>query len=126
MLKSRIEKAPSEEFFEERKKKIFEKIKSGLNILRPHEFEEAVYKIVGLCGTLVGLRMSEIAFLHPEEMVGVGGEPLTSMEDLIAKTLALCTTIGGAFVLSEGIKKAIKNVKIKEEIKKEFEKYKKI
>ena len=107
------EKKPEElskDFFEEKQKSVFDKIKNVLNILRPHELEDTAAKFFGTLSTLAGLEMSRIAFLNPEQM-NIAGQTLTRGEIQIVEGLAICVTGMGILIFSEGIRSAIERIK---------------
>ncbi|MFA5050573.1 MAG: hypothetical protein WC499_00440 [Patescibacteria group bacterium] len=114
----------SKDFFEEKQKSVFDKIKNVLNILRPHELEDTAAKFFGTLSTLAGLEMSRIAFLNQEQMINIMGQALTRGEIHAAETLAISVTGMGILIFSEGIKSAIQRIKLDREIK--MEKSKKI
>lgn len=111
----------SEKFLENEEAGMTGKIKNVLNILRPHQFNEAIYKITGALGIVAGLDMSRIAFLNPEQM-NILGRELSSGEISVARLLAVVTTLMGGIALSGGIREAIDINRVHKEIEAERKK----
>lgn len=103
-----------EKIFESKRKDLLEKVKNVINILKPHSFEEALYKVAGVIVTASGVDISRIAFFNPEQ-INVLNRPLTSGEDLAVKMLGLWGILMGGVIFTEGIREAIENIKKKKE-----------
>jgi len=111
----------SEKFLVNEETGVIDKIKNVLNILRPHEFRDAIYKIVGVLATVSGLNMSRIAFLNPEQM-NILGKELSSGDLTAARVLAVCSVLMGGIIFSAGIRDALDHIRIDKKIEAESKK----
>ncbi len=90
-----------------------EKLKTILDVLRPHEGSDTFYKLAGSYVAACGAEVSRIAFLHPEQM-NIMGRELTSSETSWTRTLGVLMALGGGLIISEGIRKAKKIIDAEE------------
>ena len=120
MLSNEINNAANKEspLVPEDKKSLLEKIKGVLNIVRPQELEDAMYKIVGLWTAYSGVELGKKVLEH-QEKINISGVELGHSADVAAGILALLLVAAGAGSVFIGIREAIESIEIKKQLEEE-------
>lgn len=107
----------SEEFLAKEESGIWDKMKTVLDVARPHKLSESLGKLVGPLCMWSGVKLAEIPLLRPEQM-------LVQTPDVIqaAELLGACFVVMGGIVLYCSVDEAYKIVKWEREFKKKCNK----